>query len=366
NVEHGDSGGPALDDEGNIVGIVSFGLIDANNPGQTAFLQVSNNAKKLIRQQGIDTTPGSFEQAWTRAFGDYASSKAGHWHKAAQELSALMQHYKDFLAITPYLNYAQEQAGHESMPLAIPPGQSILWIAGLSLLFLVLLGIMLLIIFKRRVQVVPAAVTHFPSGSFVPSAPPINHFPVTYAPALPETNLNGNPVPFPHPGGENYVHGGYTSPSWYEQPVTPMPLSSVMETPGETPRPAFLTRSEQEISPEIEDTQIESMQLETSAAQPGEEEPENLEISSEEILQTDIAAQTSVELPVSNRNFSVPRRPSVALSMDDETEAVSGWADYSSELHAMITPCGHANTADVYFCRTCGMPVGVPEANKKA
>src|SRR5215831_15821521 len=41
NVEHGDSGGPALNDQGSVVGIVSFGLSDQGN---TSFLQASNSA----------------------------------------------------------------------------------------------------------------------------------------------------------------------------------------------------------------------------------------------------------------------------------------------------------------------------------
>ena len=49
NVEHGDSGGPALDESGRIVGIVSFGLSDGS-PGATSFLQASNSARTLIRE----------------------------------------------------------------------------------------------------------------------------------------------------------------------------------------------------------------------------------------------------------------------------------------------------------------------------
>src|SRR5439155_4557399 len=54
NVEHGDSGGPALDNHGTIVGIVSFG---ANGPGSTSFLHASNSAHTLVQDMGLNTSP---------------------------------------------------------------------------------------------------------------------------------------------------------------------------------------------------------------------------------------------------------------------------------------------------------------------
>ena len=63
NVEHGDSGGPALDSNGNVVGIVSFLLASPDSPGSTAFLQASNSARKLVQSLHLDTTPGPFEKA---------------------------------------------------------------------------------------------------------------------------------------------------------------------------------------------------------------------------------------------------------------------------------------------------------------
>jgi serine protease Do len=114
NVEHGDSGGPALDSSGTVVGIVSFALA-TDSPGGTSFLQASNSARTLVQAQHLDTTPGPLERAWTQAFNDYASTQAGHWHKAASEFAAIAASYPIFKGITPYLNYARTQAQHESV-----------------------------------------------------------------------------------------------------------------------------------------------------------------------------------------------------------------------------------------------------------
>ncbi len=116
NVEHGDSGGPALNNSGKIVGIVSFGTSDPNSPGSTSFLQASNSAQALIQSLNLDTTQGAFQKAWSQAFTDYAATTAGHWHKAQTGFSQLQTTYPNFKAVTPYLTYAQNQAKNETAP----------------------------------------------------------------------------------------------------------------------------------------------------------------------------------------------------------------------------------------------------------
>jgi Trypsin-like peptidase domain len=120
NVEHGDSGGPALDDQGNIVGIVSFGAAS----GSTSFLQASNSAQALIQLLRLNTTPGPFQKAWSQAFTDYASSTPGHWHKAQQEFQQIAARYPQFKAITPYLGYTTTQARTEKVPQQTPQPSS--------------------------------------------------------------------------------------------------------------------------------------------------------------------------------------------------------------------------------------------------
>src|SRR5260370_3554450 len=121
NVEHGDSGGPALDNQGNIVGVVSFG---AAAPGSTSFLQASSSAQTLVQSLRLDTTPGPFQKAWSQAFTDYASSTPGHWHKAQQEFQQIATHYPQFKAITPYLDYITAQAKTEKVSQSTPQPSS--------------------------------------------------------------------------------------------------------------------------------------------------------------------------------------------------------------------------------------------------
>src|SRR5260370_11390176 len=114
NVEHGDSGGPALDNHGTIVGIVSFGA--ASGQGNTSFLQASSSASALVQSLGLNTAPGPFQKAWNQAFTDYSSNIPGHWHKAQSEFEQIATTYPQFKGVQPYLDYATTQAKIEKVP----------------------------------------------------------------------------------------------------------------------------------------------------------------------------------------------------------------------------------------------------------
>jgi len=204
NVEHGDSGGPALDNHGAIVGIVSFG---ATGQGSTSFLQVSNSASALVQSLGLNTTPGPLQKAWNQAFTDYASNIPGHWHKAQMEFRQIAVSYPQFKAIQPYLDYATTQAKIEKVPQPKPQtstqpsstGSLALnaltnkWTiigAGVVLLAIVLLfGV--IVIQRRRVKQIPAATTAASSFGNPPlTAPPV----MQGSPINPSQSVYGPPV----------------------------------------------------------------------------------------------------------------------------------------------------------------------------
>ncbi len=204
NVEHGDSGGPALDNHGAIVGIVSFG---ATGQGSTSFLQVSNSASALVQSLGLNTTPGPLQKAWNQAFTDYASNIPGHWHKAQMEFRQIAVSYPQFKAIQPYLDYATTQAKIEKVPQPKPQtstqpsstGSLALnaltnkWTiigAGVVLLAIVLLfGV--IVIQRRRVKQIPAATTAASSFGNPPlTAPPV----MQGRPISPSQSVYGPPV----------------------------------------------------------------------------------------------------------------------------------------------------------------------------
>jgi S1-C subfamily serine protease len=115
NVEHGDSGGPLVNQQGQVVGVVSFGVSET---GGTSFAQAVSSATGYT--SGLDLKPGKFQTAWRQAMTTYAATANGHWHQAATSLQSLKQSYPKFGAVAPYLAYALSQAQQESLPKATP------------------------------------------------------------------------------------------------------------------------------------------------------------------------------------------------------------------------------------------------------
>ena len=207
NVEHGDSGGPALDSTGKVVGIVSFGI---GTQGSTSFLQASSSAQQLVQQLNLNTTPGPFERAWSQAFNDYSSTGPGHWHKAAQELQQLATGNPQFKGVNRYLTYAQQQAKTEKVsvtptatatPTTLPSSSSSFLADNWPLLaggVVVVLGVLLftVVIARRRSKKPALATSRQNYGTSVPGAypytpPPANQGSYANSARLAATNAAG-------------------------------------------------------------------------------------------------------------------------------------------------------------------------------
>ncbi len=176
NVEHGDSGGPALDAAGHVVGVVSFGFSDSL-PAGTGFFRASDTAKPLITQANIDTRPGPFQLAWQQAFKDYASTSSGHWHKAATELNALATAYPGFQGVQAYKAYAVAAASGEKVTSASQAPDATVIAAGAAgaVGLLAVIGVVLLLMGRGRARARAARVAaqaRVPAGYSYPSYPP--------------------------------------------------------------------------------------------------------------------------------------------------------------------------------------------------
>ena len=235
NVEHGDSGGPALDSTGKVVGIVSFGI---GTQGSTSFLQASKSAQELVQQLNLNTTPGAFQTAWSKAFNDYSVTSSGHWHKAAQELQQLATTYPQFKGVNRYAVYAQQQAQTEKVavtPTATPTTTSspvsassflannwpLLAGGAVGVLGIVLFGVV--IAWRRGKK--PALATSKQNystpanGAYPFTPPPVNQAP---SPSLPQT-----PQVYQPPRNPSMPFG---SPPVQQPPVWPAPPQSAQST----------------------------------------------------------------------------------------------------------------------------------------
>ena len=229
NIEHGDSGGPALDANGNIVGVVSFGGPDPQ--GVTAFLRSSNSALALIQGASVDMAPGAFERNWQQAFTDYAATYAGHWHKAARELDALASAYPDFHGVAPYQTYADQAAANETLPskgfsvgaigpLAIGP-----LAIGAAVVVLLLLALITVMLVRRRSHRRQPAML----GVATPATSPLSAYTSLPSGGGPEFR----PVYPPNPGFPSIpLYSGYGAPGAYSVPLS-APIGQA--APGQSP-----------------------------------------------------------------------------------------------------------------------------------
>lgn len=234
NVEHGDSGGPALDSSGNIVGVVSFGLFTSDGGGGTTFLQESNTARNLITSLKLDTRPGPFTKAWRQAFSDYSATTPGHWHAAQHDFQVLAAHYSNFQAVTPFLDYTEMQASHEKLPQATPAPTTVpLFVFALLALLVMLGGVVLVLLVwrKRRAGATVRAGQHYSNGSTTARAAYMGGqmaFPAAYGtPAAVVTTPPSYEVTTMQTPGWSYDTPATTNPSPYSlgsqgQPMTPV------------------------------------------------------------------------------------------------------------------------------------------------
>lgn len=236
NVEHGDSGGPALDSNGNVVGIVSFGLSTSADPGGTSFLQASNSAATLIHSLNLDTTPGTFQKIWSQAFNDYAATTPGHWHKAAQELQNLASKYPLFLAITPYLTYAQQQAKTEKVPTTqnnnstSSPILAYAVTIGAIVVVLLLVVLLLTMVLRRRGKRKATIAADKPAYG-----QPYQNTPPAILPQQGQGLQNAQGVSSVNGGYPPQQYGPVSQPVSPAQPIQPDPLNDPMAAFGAAP-----------------------------------------------------------------------------------------------------------------------------------
>ncbi len=317
NVEHGDSGGPALNAKGQVVGVVSFGVADGGG-GETSFLQTSSTAKQLLQQAGISTAPGPLQQAWSKAFDDYAANIPGHWHQSMREFQQIANQYPQFKAVTPFLQYATQQAQSETQtqepnssgsqtPGVGASGLSPLpFIIGGAIVIIFLFGGIALSRRHKPVAAPPAANYGFPPSSGYNNLPS-HHYGGSQpypgqgmSPTIPQTP--------PYPGQSGYQQAGYSGQN--QQPASPSPA----------PQPAY--------QPQAVQSQFQ---------QPGGYRP----------------AQSPQASPAGLAAFGAPAvTPGSGSSASDSTIQ----ARPKAAIQWRTWPCGHVNRDDARFCGTCGEP----------
>jgi S1-C subfamily serine protease len=141
-VESGMSGGPGIDDDGKVIGILSYTGVDENRSRTHAYLQTADNIRSVLREAGVQPTRGELDTAFAKAMEYYW---AGHYSAALPLFQKVQDLQEGHLLAKKYLREAQAKAGGpDDVPL---PSSSTGGSEGRSLLFwaLVALGVLIVI-----------------------------------------------------------------------------------------------------------------------------------------------------------------------------------------------------------------------------
>jgi serine protease Do len=143
NITHGNSGGPAFDAKGNVIGIATFGSQEA--AGLNFFVPI-DTAWEFVRQAGAEPVSGTFDSVWSEALDAYT---AQHWGKAHTLLGSaleLMPNQPDAIKLQRQAAANQRNAGTSGAIAEMFESPSPVLIGGgLVLVAIICIGVLVLV-----------------------------------------------------------------------------------------------------------------------------------------------------------------------------------------------------------------------------
>lgn len=150
--ESGASGGPAIDDQGKVVGMVSYTGVDETGGRTQLYLQTADNIRSVLREAGVQPARGELDTAFAEAMEYYW---AGHYSAALPEFQKVLDLQDGHILARKYLRLAQAKAGGpDDVPLpssaAEAKGRGLVFWALMALAVLVVVALVLLALRWRR------------------------------------------------------------------------------------------------------------------------------------------------------------------------------------------------------------------------
>lgn len=185
----GSSGGPVINDHGEVIGFVDAGPIT----DRLTFIIPSAVAETYLAQAGMASPPeGRFMGLWTGAMNQYYSSSTCHWTQATSALKALKAQYPTFGGVAPFLAQSSQSAQGETCPAGGASSASITGDVGAGLALIggcvvaaiaLILGVIFLVVAltrrRKRAKPAPAYATPAATASMAPTAATLPYPPGT-------------------------------------------------------------------------------------------------------------------------------------------------------------------------------------------
>lgn len=169
NIEPGMSGGPVVNDPGNVIGLISFSLVQSSGESGAKYLRTIDDINAAIAAAGITASHGPVDSAFAAAMDLYW---ANHFTAAVPALQKVLDVYPGHPLATEFLAQAQSKAGTpDDVPVASAapsskgggfPSWAIIAIAAGALIVIVLI-----VLASRRNKPAPAAAAGAPMAAAI-------------------------------------------------------------------------------------------------------------------------------------------------------------------------------------------------------
>jgi len=236
NIEPGESGGPAVDSSGKVIGLVSFTLLQSSGAAGAKYLRTVDDIKTALGQAGVTAQRGPTDAA----FGKGMEYFWGHHYTAAvPELQKATQLYNGFPLASDYLAQAQAKKG-TAADVPLDTGSSFPWWIVIVAAIVIVIIVVVVVVLSRRGKkraAQPAMVGAAAPATTAPAAATPPPPPASTTPPPPTKPAPPPPTtPVPPPGEPS---GGRAAP-WggREQPPPPAATdageAAGTEAPAET------------------------------------------------------------------------------------------------------------------------------------
>ena len=225
NIEPGMSGGPVIDQAGDVIGLISFSTVQSSGESGAKYLRTIDDINAALASAGVTPARGPVDDAFSAAMELYW---ANHFTAAVPALQRVLDVYPGHPLATQTLADAQAKVGTtDDVPVAAPSpassssgGGSTILIVGIAAAAIIIVGGLVLI--SRRKSGAPVAAA---SGAM---PPPVS------AVGAPPPSEPGRSVGFQSPPAA--TSPTLMAPPSPEPPAPPAVVSTPMPTP--TPAPA--------------------------------------------------------------------------------------------------------------------------------